>query len=206
MASQTAICNRALETIGVAPILDISDDLPQAKALNRVWSDSLRAFLNEHPWHFAKKRADIAASATLPSWGWDFYYPVPADFLRLLMIKDKPDFSLEAMADGSQAIAANAASPLYILYIYNLTDPARLPPHAVEALARWLANDVVAGLTESNTKSQKAQNDLGIALSRAKRINGMQKQPDPLQWGSFVESRHQFLINANPILTTDGQS
>lgn len=204
MASQTAICNRALETIGVGPILDIAGDLPQAKALNRVWADTLRAFLAEHPWHFAKKRAELAASITVPAFGWNYYYPVPSDLLRLLMLKDTIDFSLEAMPDGSQAIAANAASPIFILYIYNLTDPARLPPHAVEALARWLAYDIVGDLTESNTKKQQAGQDLARAMSQAKRINGMQKRPDALQWGSFVESRHQFLINSNPILTTDG--
>lgn len=204
MASQTAICKRALESIGVAPILDISDDSPQAKALRRVWDDTLRAFLTDHPWHFAKRRAELAAAVETPAYGFDFYYPVPADFLRLLQIKNLQGFSIEAMSDGSQAIATSSASPIYILYIYNLTDPARLPPHAVEALARWLAYDVVGDLTESGTKKQQAGSDLAVALRNAKRINGMQKQPDPLPQGSFVDSRRQFL-NQWPILTTDGQ-
>jgi hypothetical protein len=204
MASQTAICNRALESIGIAPILDISDDLPQAKALRRVWDDTLKAFLVDHPWHFAKKRTDIAASVTVPSWHYDFYYPLPTDFLRLLAIKNQQDFSMEVLPDGSQAIASSQASPLYILYVYNLTDPARLPPHAVEALARWLAYDVVGDLTESNPKKQQAAQDLGVALARARAINGRQSQPQPLQPGSFNDSRQQFFWN-NPILTTDGQ-
>lgn len=205
MASQTDICNRASETIGVSRITNIADGSGPANAYKSVWADTLRAFLTEHPWNFARMRAQIAASAVIPAFGWDFYYPVPADFLRLLAVKDGPGFSLEAMPDGSQAIASSSASPLYISYIYNLTDVSRLPPHAVEALARWLANDVV--YDQSNASAvlvQRAQDELTKALANAKRINGMQRQGQSLAKGSWNDSRWQF-SNQFPILTTDGQ-
>jgi hypothetical protein len=90
--------------LGDAPIVSINDDTKQAKALKRVYDDTLKAFLVDHPWHFAKKRASLPASATTPAWGFARGYPVPADFLRLLVIRDAPDFSLEADASGSQWI------------------------------------------------------------------------------------------------------
>ena len=68
VASQVAICNRAMEMLGQAPIVSISDSSAQAKALNRVYNDSRRALLEDHPWNFAKKRASLAASATAPTW------------------------------------------------------------------------------------------------------------------------------------------
>lgn len=205
MASQTTICNRALETIGVARIDSITDGSGPANALKRVWDDTLRAFLADHPWNFARMRAQIAASAVIPAFGWDFYYPVPADFIRLLAVKNEPTFSLEAMPDGSQAIACSAASPLYISYIYNLTDVSRLPPHAVEALARWLANDVVYDQSNASAAMvQRAQGELQKALANAKRVNGMQRQGQPMPLGSWNDSRWQF-SNQFPILTTDGQ-
>lgn len=202
MASQTAICNRALECLGDAPIVSINDDTKQAKALKRVYDDTLKAFLVEHPWHFAKKRASLPASATAPAWGFRSGFPVPADFLRLLVIRDAPDFSLEADASGSQWILSDAEAPLDILYIAAVSDAGRLPPHAVEALARWLAYDVCEDLTNSNTKKQDAAQSLAIALNRAKRINGAQRQAEAYPVYSFLQSRGtstQF-----PILTTDG--
>jgi len=202
MASQTAICNRALECLGDAPIVSIDDDTKQAKALRRVYDNTRRAFLCEHPWHFAKKRASLPASAVSPVWGFRHGYPVPPDFLRLLAVRNGPDFSLEADATGSQWILSDAEAPLDILYLYDAADPGRLPPHAVEALARWLAYDVVEDLTQSNTKKQDAAQGLAIALTRAKRINGAQKQPDPYPAFSFLQSRDQ--STQFPILTTDG--
>jgi hypothetical protein len=202
MASQTAICNRALECLGDAPIVSINDDTKQAKALKRVYDDTLRAFLMDHPWHFAKKRASLPASATPPAWGFAQGFPVPVDFLRLLGIRGAPEFSLEADAAGSQWILAQAAAPLDILYIAAMTDAGRLPPHAVEALARWLAYDVCEDLTQSNTKKQDAAQALAIALNRAKRLNAAQKAPDAYPAYSFVQARDQ--STAFPILTTDG--
>jgi hypothetical protein len=202
MASQTAICNRALECLGDAPIISIDDDTKQAKALRRVYENTRRAFLCDHPWHFAKKRASLPASATAPAWGFARGYPVPVDFLRLLGVKNGPEFSLEADASGSQWILSDAAAPLEILYLTDVTDAGRFPPHAVEALARWLAYDLAEDLTQSNTKKQDAAQALAIALTRAKRINGMQKQPEPFPAFSFLQARDQSI--QFPILTTDG--
>jgi hypothetical protein len=202
MASQTSICNRALECLGDAPIVSIDDDTKAAKALRRIYDNTRRAFLCEHPWHFAKKRASLPASAVPPAWGFARGYPVPADFLRLLSVRHGPDFSLEADATGSQWILSDAAAPLEILYLTDVTDAGRLPPHAVEALARWLAYDLAEDLTQSNTKKQDAAQGLAVALARAKRINGMQKQPEPYPAFSFLQARDQSI--QFPILTTDG--
>jgi hypothetical protein len=202
MASQTSICNRALECLGDAPIVSIDDDTKAAKALRRVYDITRRTFLCDHPWHFAKKRASLPASAVPPVWGFARGFPVPADFLRLLAVRNGPDFSLEADATGSQWILSDASAPLDILYLYDVTDAGRLPPHAVEALARWLAYDLAEDLTQSNTKKQDAAQALAIALARAKRINGQQKQPEPYPAFSFLQSRGQSI--QFPILTTEG--
>lgn len=191
MASQTGICNRALEKLGESPIVTLSDVSDQAKALKRVYTDSLQAVLTEHPWHFAKKRDALPASGTAPAWGWTYSYPVPADFLRLLAIKDGPDFSLEADPTGSQTILCNSQGPLNILYLYNVTDAGRLPPHFVEAFSSKLALDICDDLTESNTKIQLAGQRYAADLAAAKRINGLQKSPTSFPVFSWLGSREQ---------------
>lgn len=200
MASQTGICNRALEKLGESPIVSINDATKQAQALKRVYEDSLQALLVEYPWHFAKKRAALPASATKPDWGFNYAYPVPTDFLRLLAIKDGPDFSLEADPSGSQAILSDATAPLNILYLYAVSDPGRLPPHFVEAFSSKLAFDICEDLTQSNTKKDILAQLFAADLLKAKRVNGMQKAPDAFPTFSWLASRGQ--DTDNPILTT----
>jgi hypothetical protein len=203
MASQTGICNRALEKLGEQPIVSINDGTKQAQALKRVYQDTLSALLVEHPWHFAKKRAALPASATAPVFGFAYAYPVPTDFLRLLAIKDGPDFSLEADAAGSQAILCDAAAPLSILYLYAVSDPGRLPPHFVEAFSSKLAFDICEDVTQSNTKKDILAQLFTADLAKAKRVNGMQKAPGAFPTFSWLAARGQ--TTDNPILTTDGQ-
>lgn len=200
MASQTAICNRALEFLGASkftPITSINDGSGPAKALKRVYADTLRALLVDHDWHFAKKRASLPAAGSAPAWGFGQSFPVPGDFLKLLQIQGAPDFSLEADPSGSQSILCDTAAPLNILYIYDVTDPGRLPPHFVDAFASRLAVDICEDLTQSNTKKQTAMQEHADALAKAKRTNGLQKRPDRIPPSSWVTARRQALPDGN---------
>lgn len=191
MASQTAICNRALEFLGQAPIVSINDSGNAAKALRRVFDDSRRALLEDHPWNFARKRASIPASATAPEWGYARGFPVPSDYVRLLSIKDEPAFSLEADPSGSQWIATDAVAPLDILYVYDVTDTGRYPPSFVEAFAAKLALDTCEDITQSNTKKSDAAGFYRDALLKAKTSNGLQRQAIGFKRFSFLDSRRQ---------------
>jgi hypothetical protein len=156
MASQTAICNRALELLGQQPIVALSSSVPAAKALRRVFTESRRATLEMHPWNFAKKRIGLAASATAPVYGFARGFPLPSDFVKLLQVENEPRFELEADPAGSQWICTDAAAPLNILYIYDITDTGRYTPSFVKAFAAQLAFDACEDVTGSNTKKQAA--------------------------------------------------
>jgi hypothetical protein len=203
MSSQAGICNRALEKLGEQPIVSINDESKQAQALKRVYGETLNALLTEHPWHFAKKRAALAAAATAPDWGFAYAYPVPADFLRLLAIENGAAFSLEADAVAPQAILSDVPPPLRVLYLYAVGDSGRLPPHFVEAFASKLAFDICEDLTQSNTKKDMMSQLFLADLAKAKRINGLQKSPEGFSAFSWLAARGQAAVD--PILTTDGR-
>lgn len=189
MASQTAICNRALEFLGESPIVSIDEDRPAAKALRRVYAESRRALLECHPWSFAKKRASIPASATAPEWGYANGFPLPVDFVRLIAIKDEPQFDIEADPAGSQWIVTDASAPLDIIYIYDVTDTGRYPPSFVDAFAARLALDTGEDIAQSNSKNQANADRYRGFLLEAKRLNGVQRQATLLRPGTFLESR-----------------
>ena len=189
MASKTAICNRALEFLGQSGVTSIDSSQPAAKALRRVYDDTRRALLEDHPWNFAKKRASIPASATEPDWGFTTGFPVPSDYLRLISIENEPAFSIEADPSGSQWILTDAAAPLAILYVYDVTDTGRYPPSFVDAFASRLAFDTCEDITQSNTKKQAIADLHTSFLLKAKQINGLQKQAIGFKTFSFVRSR-----------------
>lgn len=195
MASQTAICNRALELLGKDPIVNLSSSVPQAKALRRLFVESRRATLEMHPWNFAKTRASLPASATTPAWGFSRGFPVPSDFVRLVSVENEPRFELEADPSGSQWILTNAAAPLNILYIYDVTDTGRYTPSFVEAFASKLAWDACEDVTGSNQKKATAEVALKAAMLQAQKSNGLQRQATGFKEFSFSASRRGVFTN-----------
>ncbi|UQO04990.1 hypothetical protein L0Z13_11610 [Burkholderia multivorans] len=86
MASQVGICNRALTKLGDKRITALDEDSKAAAVLNSMYDDVLDACLREHVWSFAKTRAQLAALADAPLFGFGYQYRLPANFIRLIQI------------------------------------------------------------------------------------------------------------------------
>ncbi len=198
MSSQTAICNRALEFLGQPGITSLNSSQPAAKSLRRVYAESRRSVLEDHPWSFAKKRAALPASATAPVFGFAYGYPVPSDFVRLIAIENEPRFDIEADPSGSQWIVTDSASPLNIIYIYDIEDTGRYPPSFVDAFAARLAFDVCEDITQSNSKNQANAERYQAYLLKAKTLNGLQRQAVGFKSFSFLTSRRGRRTNWPP--------
>lgn len=198
MASKTAIGVRALQFLGQGPVTSIDSSQPAAKALRRVYDDSRRAILEEHPWSFAKARAALPASATAPIWGYARGFPVPVDFIRFIGTRDEPAYDIEADPSGTRWIVTDAVAPLNIIYIYDVTDTGRYPPSFVDAFAARLAFDVCEDITQSNTKGETNWQRYQAFLLKAKTVNGLQRQAVGFKTFSFVQSRQGVRNNWPP--------
>lgn len=86
MSSQTEICNMALAHFGQSRITDINQASPAAEALRDFWDNARKNALRAAPWNFAGARAELTASATTPLFHWQFAYPLPSDFMRLVSL------------------------------------------------------------------------------------------------------------------------
>jgi hypothetical protein len=205
MASKTKIGNRALEFLGQGPVTSIDSSQPAAKALRRVYDESRRSILEEHPWSFAKKRASLPASGATPEWGYSRGVPVPSDYIRLIAIKEEPAFDIEADPTGTQWIVTNAAAPLDIIYIYDVEDTGRYPSSFVDAFAARLAFDVCEDIAQSNSKGETNWNRYQNYLLKAKTINGLQRQAVGFRAFSFIRSRQQGVSSFWPPLAGTGE-
>ncbi len=192
MMSTTGIANLALQKVGAASILNLSDATPEAREISRAYDYCRRAELRAHRWNFALSRAVLAPSTVTPGFGYAYAFPLPTDCLRVLLPNDP---TLDWKVEGASILTNSATSPfdagtygaavtpspaLYLKYIRDVTDPTQFDPCFIDAFAVRVALAVVERLTQSNPKKQLLQADYKVAIAEASRANAFEKLPaDP---------------------------
>jgi hypothetical protein len=198
MASKVDIANFALAKLGDGTILSLTDSNERARAVNLIWDMVEGHELRSRVWHFTVKRASLAASASVPEWGYDFQYPLPADFVRLLQVDDlfpAPDMSDYRNTDAAVyrieggSILTDAAAPLKIKYVARITDTGLWDASFVNVMASRLALELCQRLSNDGAQIPLRQQDYKQALMDAMRANAFEKAPEALPDSSWVLSR-----------------
>lgn len=197
-ASETVIGNAALFKLGEKPVLTFDDENDRARVLkarfDAVRDDELRA----HRWTFATKRASLSALASTPAWGFELEYSIPSDCLQLMEVSGADvSFSLPDNVAAGQAMFAledgkiltDLSAPLPVRYVYRVTSTVKFDPCFDEALACRLAMELAEPLTQSGSKKQDAARQYGQALTRARRMNAIERPPQALGDDSWVLAR-----------------
>jgi hypothetical protein len=174
MASQTDICNIALQKLGAGKIVSISEDSRIARSCLTAYTHCLEKELRTHPWRFAIQRASLAEDATPPDWGKAASYELPTDFLRLLSPYPEDNINdLDYEIEGRK-IYSDEGSPLYIRYIARTTDPNLMDAAFRDVLACSMADQMCEELTQSNSKKASIAADKALAIKEARRANAIE--------------------------------
>jgi hypothetical protein len=179
MASDVQIANRALSKLGDKTIVSLTEDSNSARAVNECYVIVRQNEIRRHPWHFAKRRALLAASATTPEFDFSYAYPLPADCLRVLMPHPQSD---SVQYDGKvdwkiegRSILSDQGGPLKITYLADVTDPEQFDAAFVDTFAARLAAEVSMRLTGSAEKRKLALEEYRMALLEARRVNAFEQ-------------------------------
>lgn len=178
MASKVEICNRGLQLLGANSITSLEGNNTEARECSRVFDIVRDAELRAHPWNFARKRALLAASSTVPAFEYTNAFPLPDDFIRLKLENRSQvpvDWQIEMHSTGDVAIMTDDGAPLKLVYIARITDTAKWDPLFVEVFAARLAMEICEKITASATKRQLAQNEYQWKLAEAKRTNAIER-------------------------------
>lgn len=177
MASIVGICNRALQEIGAQAITSLSENTRNSRAVSKAYNSIRLAELENHPWNFSLKRAQLPAEAPSPTWGRQNSFLLPADFVRLE--EDYPerltgaeDYQIE---DGR--IITNDSAPLDIRYVSDVEDPNKMTPLFREALSMALALALCEEITQSNSKLSNIGTKYDATIRKAKKSNAIQNRP-----------------------------
>lgn len=197
-ASETEVGNAGLIKIGVATVLDFSDNSKQARLLTQRFAALRDLELRSHPWTFASTRAQLTAEATAPAFGYDRQFVLPADCLRLSRIGDYDAVLGLTLYDGGGRalyqleggrILTDLGSPLNIRYVRREVDVTRWDPCFDEALSCRIAMDFAEPLTQSDAKAEKAAKFYQDAIKQARRQNAIERAAESIPDGSWVMSR-----------------
>lgn len=198
MASQVEICNRALIKLGAGQITSITDNSKAARILSGLWDTVRKAELSRRFWVFALTRAQLAALATKPSWGFAYQYQLPTDFLKLAQVNDTfvpPGMMDYRNADDStyaiegQNLLTDLGAPLKIRYVRDITDTGLFDPLFDEMLASKLAVEACYAITQSRDGQRTAQEDYKAAVREAALSNAIAKPPQGMLDDSWMMGR-----------------
>lgn len=152
MADKVTIINRGLSLLGAEPIVDLTDNTPEAKIANRFYDESRKSILSEVLWNFATKRKALNIAVVTPEWTTDemnYVFQIPSDVIRIFGVSAAyADWRLE-----QQYILANT-NELGIIYVFDMTDTTKFSASFVDAFADKLAADMCYAVNNSNSEAK----------------------------------------------------
>jgi hypothetical protein len=198
MSSKVSIANRALAKLGDDRILLLTDDVKSARTLNQMFDEVRDAELRRHRWKFAIKRASLPALSEAPAWGYERQFPLPSDYLAMVQIGEtyiRPGMGGTASSSiEGGVILTSAVAPLKVRYVARIENTGLFDPLFVEMLACRLAMEACETLTQSETKFSRCAQQYKDALIEATRADSIEKLPDELPAGSWLDSRESGVI------------
>jgi hypothetical protein len=146
MPNKVEIANIALNLIGSQSITSFIEDTQGARLVNSIWEVTVNALLQEHPWNFSIKRAELAQSATTPAFEYAYSYILPVDCLRVLSTyPSRVKYDIE-----SNLILCDEPT-LSIRYISKVENEELFPNLFVESLIFKLAYELAYPIASNAT-------------------------------------------------------
>lgn len=193
MPSKTDVVNVALRFLGANRISSLTEGTKPANVMNDIY-DEVRKEMLRFPWNFGTKRQKLAQSTTVPTFEFDYAYPVPADWIYTISVHDN-DAGLSTVLYreeevNSQVAVVTSSDQVYMRFVYDVEDPNIMSAGFRRALSSALARDAAIALTSSNriyeSMAIQAQRDKMAAQAQ----DGFTSFPEQRPAGSWVTSRH----------------
>ncbi len=181
--SKVQIANLALIHVGSGTITSLTQDTPEARAVNAVYDLMRDAVLTDHPWNFAVKRVIPTLDATAPIYGFLYRFDLPTDYLRLVEILDEPPYKI-----SGQFIECDS-SAIKIKYIAENDTPGEYDSLFVAALALRIAAVIAERLTQSSKLGKELLEAYHVMLRDAKSVDAQSDEPDNLEANEWLDSR-----------------
>ena len=195
MSTSTDLVNIALRRIGGARISKLESDTTKDAVVARdIYDEARKDCLNLHTWNFAIKRVLLTVSATAPVFGWDYAYPLPDDFIRMVSVHPFNDddattpYRLEFQSSDDRVLLTDTNTP-YIRYVFDLQDVNVMSAAFRDVLAFRLSREFAAALGKTAALAELSDRNYRRKISQAKAIDGVEDWQEKMSDGSWITER-----------------
>ncbi len=198
MPSVVDICNEAMDLLGAATIISLTQDSKEARLCNRRFDTVRDSVLRTHLWNIALTRKQIAADATAPDFGFTYQYTLPTEpyCLRVVSFWNSVVNNEVAAYDSNvmykiegRKILSNEGT-CKITYIARVTNTEDYDSLLSSTIAYRLAADTAYGITGSMSVAQNMQALYEARLREAKGVDAMEGYPEQPQANEYIEIRY----------------
>lgn len=180
MLTQTEICNLAIAMVGGKQILTVDDDIEEARLCKKFYPLVRDRLLRSHPWNFAIKRVQLAELSTVPLFGFDHQFQLPADCLRVLQLDENTD---RYKVEGRVVVTNN--STVKALIVFKQTDESKWDANFVDVMATALAVELAYPITQARETKADLMEEYKMKLAQARSFDaqeGVLDQVDASEW------------------------
>lgn len=183
MAAKIDIMNKAINLLGEAYINSPTQATKAASRINTEYDSVRDLVLRSHTWNFAIKRVKLNKSAETPTYNWEYAFPLPSDFIRLVRVSDT-DTDYDDVEAPPWEIGLHGASNVrailsdfdqcYITYVSRVTDENLFDPLFVSAFAAALAKETAYSIVQDIQLKKDLDEYYYRVLRRAKSIDSQE--------------------------------
>lgn len=199
MPSITQLANRTLQKMGAqSRLTSIDDSNKTARVLKESYDQVRRRELRANVWNFSKTRVGLPNESTAPAFGYTLQYVLPSDCLRVIQVgTTRVDLAGMDYRAGGEApfkiennrILTNLASPLYIVYIADVTDTSKWDACFDDVFCSRWALETVESIAQSTTKKESLKDDYRRSIYDARVANAIENPPEAIASSSWELAR-----------------
>lgn len=176
MSSKTVIFNTALTLLGQDPIADPDGSGKKETACRQVYDVCRKALLEQHPWNFALKRANLDLESEAPAFEYSYAFGLPTDCLRIYRV-----YNASSVYKEEGGLVLSDDSTMQLLYVRNIEDPSRFPPLFIQLLAVDIALAIEYFITNGQSMAQGLMMKRAELLKTAKMIDAQKDSSKKIQ-------------------------
>ena len=199
MTSQLSLYNGALTILGEHQLADLTENREPRHKLDTIWANDLRRRVLQHgQWNFASRAAQLSASADItPSFGYQFAFPKPDDFVRTMAVCYDEYFNIPVTRYNDEAkVWFCDTDPIYVKYVSKDTewgfDLSLWPENFSEYVEHYMAKKVAPRITGLDFNSNELEAKMKRALRDAKATDAMESPAKFPPQGGWARSRQGF--------------
>ena len=199
MTDKLSIYNGSLTVLGERKLADLTENREPRRKLDAIWdNDMIDRVLQHGQWNFANRAVELTASTTTtPSFGYQFAFDKPTDYIRLLGIASDEYFTNPLTQYSDEAAWwFTDIELLYVKYVSNDIqfggDFSLWPENFTEYVEHYMAYKVAPRLTGLKFDAVELEKKMKRTLLEAKATDAMESPAKFPPRGGWAQSRQGF--------------